>query len=102
MADVIVKDNPEASRYEARVDGELAGIAEYVLKDGIIDFIHTEVLVEGLGIGSMLARTALDEVRARGERKVVPHCPFIRGWMLKHPEYLDLVDESGRHLLDKA
>ncbi len=101
MTDVTVTDNPAENRFEAHIDGQLAGIAEYRLADGIIDFIHTEVLVEGKGIGSTLARAALDEVRAKGERQVVPHCRFIRGWMLKHPEYLDLVHESGKHLLEK-
>lgn len=100
MPEVTVTDNPAENRFEAHLGGQLAGIAEYRLADGIIDFIHTEVLVEGKGIGSTLARSALDEVRAKGERLVVPHCKFIRGWMLKHPEYLDLVHEKGRHLLD--
>lgn len=101
MADVTVTDNPADNRFEAHIDEQLAGIAEYRLADGVIDFIHTEVLVEGKGIGSTLARAALDEVRAKGERQVVPHCKFIRGWMLKHPEYLDLVHDSGRHLLEQ-
>ena len=45
---------------------------------------------EGQGVGSALARTALDDVRASG-RSAVPKCPFIRGWIDKHPDYADLV-----------
>ena len=90
---VEVSNNVEANRYEATVDGALAGFAEYQLRDGIIVFTHTEVdsAFEGQGVGSALARSALDDVRAAGERKVVPLCPFIKGWIEKHPDYEPLV-----------
>jgi len=85
-----VTDVPESSRWEARTDGgELAGIAEYVLADGVVTFTHTEVVLEGQGVGGQLARTALDAARERGLR-VVPQCPFFRGWIDKHPDYADL------------
>lgn len=85
--------NEAESRYEAHVDGELAGFAEYVLDGERIVFTHTEVedQCEGEGIGSTLARFALDDVRARGGLRVVPRCPFIRAWIDRHPEYGDLV-----------
>lgn len=86
-----VTDNPAENRYEAHTDdGELAGIAEYRLADGVITFVHTEVRLEGHGVGGRLARTALDDSRERGLR-VVPQCPFIRGWIDRHPDYADLV-----------
>ena len=96
MADVQVTDNPGESRFEARVGGELAGFAAYETAEGLIAFTHTEVFdaFEGQGVGSALARGALDEVRAEGSRKVLPRCPFIRGWIDKHPDYQDLVDGS--------
>ena len=37
---------------------------------------------------------ALDAVRADGELKVVPLCPFIKKWIDKHPDYQDLVREQ--------
>jgi uncharacterized protein len=85
--------NEADSRYEAHVDGELAGFAEYVLDGERIVFTHTEVedRCEGEGIGSTLARFALDDVRARGGLRVVPRCPFIKAWIDRHPEYGDLV-----------
>ena len=96
MADVQVTDNPEESRFEARVDGELAGFAAYDTADDLIMFTHTEVFdaFEGKGVGSSLARGALDAVRADGTRQVLPRCPFIRGWIEKHPDYRDLVDST--------
>lgn len=93
MTDVATSHNPEASRYEAHLDGQLAGFAEYELTDQLVIFTHTQVedAYEGHGVGSALARFALDDVRASGTRKVLPLCPFIKGWIEKHPDYADLV-----------
>jgi len=93
VPDAEVTDNAEASRYEVRVDGELAGYAEYELHDDRIVFTHTVVKdeYEGQGVGSTLARAVLDDVRSDATRRVVPRCKFIRGWIGKHPEYDDLV-----------
>lgn len=93
MADVVTSHNPDKHRYEAHLDGELAGFAEYQLTDDLVVFTHTEVhrKFEGKGVGSALARFGLDDVRAGGTRKVLPLCPFIKGWIGKHREYVDLV-----------
>jgi predicted GNAT family acetyltransferase len=90
---VEVTRNDEQSRYEARLDGALAGFAEYQLTDELVVFTHTEVdpAFEGKGVGSALARAALDDVRASAQRQVLPLCPFISGWIGKHPDYADLV-----------
>jgi predicted GNAT family acetyltransferase len=97
MTDVATSHNPEASRYEAHIDGELAGFAEYELTDQLVIFTHTQVedAYEGHGVGSTLARFALDDVRASGTRKVLPLCPFIKDWIEKHPDYADLVADPA-------
>ncbi len=86
-----VRDNPEKHRFELVVDGYTA-LAEYRLSPGVVTFTHTEVPKElgGRGIGSKLAKGALDQARVRG-LKVVPLCPFIKAWIEKHPEYRDLL-----------
>lgn len=91
--DIPVRDNPEQHRYEARVGGVLAGFSVYELSDDRITFVHTEVRTkfEGKGVGSAIARQALDDVRSRGGRSVVPTCPFIKAWISQHPEYQPLV-----------
>lgn len=88
-----VRDNPDQHRYEVTEDGMLAGFAEYRLRDGAVVFTHTEIgdAFEGQGIGGRLARGALDDVRARG-LSAVPQCPFIKGWIERHPDYADLVE----------
>jgi predicted GNAT family acetyltransferase len=87
----MVQDNPEANRFELTVDGATA-FSTYRRSPGVVTFIHTEVpkSLEGKGVGSKLARGALEIVRQRGE-KVVPRCSFIRGYIEKHPEFQDLV-----------
>jgi predicted GNAT family acetyltransferase len=90
--EVRIADNPAESRYEAHVGDELAGAAYYEMRhDDHIVFLHTEVedRFEGHGIGSKLAKFALDDARARG-LKVTPLCPFVSAWMKRHPEYEDL------------
>ena len=34
--------------------------------------------------------------------KVIPTCPFMAGWVKKHPEQHDIVDESCRETLGLA
>ncbi|MEU0288831.1 GNAT family N-acetyltransferase [Streptomyces sp. NPDC052492] len=100
---VEVSDAPEANRYEARVDGESkpAGIAQYIRTAELIAFVHTEVepRYEGRGVGSALARTALDEARA-AELRVLATCPFFAGWIARHPEYQDLLYQSRSQVSD--
>ena len=91
--DVTISNDTDRSRYEAVLDGRVAGVAEYQLRDGVITFTHTVVddELEGRGVGSALAREALDDVRRRGDLRVVPQCGFIRAWIDRHPDYADLV-----------
>ena len=86
-----VSDNPAQHRFELAVDGHIAA-AYYELAGGVITFVHTEVPPElgGKGIGSKLAKGALDQVRTRG-LKVIAQCPFIKGWIDKHPDYAGLL-----------
>ena len=91
---IVVRDNPEAGRYEGWSGESLAGFAEYRVNGSRIVFTHTEVAdeFEGQGVASAIAQWALDDVRERGQLRVVPRCPFIRGWIDRHPTYADLVD----------
>jgi uncharacterized protein len=92
-----VRDNPDERRYEIDSDGQLAGYLTYGSRPGLIAFVHTETLpeFEGRGLGSRLVRGALDDARARG-MSVLPFCPFVNGWIERHPEYADLVPERER------
>ena len=91
-----VHDVPERSRYEVTVDGALAGHADYHDNGEVRVFVHTEVddAYEGQGVGSALAKGALEDVRASG-RTLVPRCPFIAAYIERHPEYAGLVSSQG-------
>ncbi|NNU27666.1 GNAT family N-acetyltransferase [Isoptericola sediminis] len=94
---VTVRDDPERGVFLALLDdGTEAGGAYYERSGDVVSFDHTEVPseLEGQGVGSALARGALDTVRARGERIVVK-CPFIRAYLERHPEYQDLRADRG-------
>jgi hypothetical protein len=94
---VEVRDNPDEQRYEAVVDGVLAGFAAYRPHPGVIAFTHTKVedAFEGRGVGSILVREALEDARGRG-LQVLPFCAFVNAFIAEHREFLDLVPASRR------
>jgi len=90
--DVQVQDNPARGRFEILVDGELAGLATYRVRDGVVIVTHSEVdpRFRGRGLAGELARQTLDTLRERGNQ-VVPACPFFAKYVAEHPEYDDIV-----------
>jgi uncharacterized protein len=101
MADV--RENRDEDRFEIWADGELAGFAEYRGHGDVVSFVHTEIAEKfgGRGLASQLIRQALDTSRERGS-KVLPICPFVRSFIAKHPEYLDLVPANRRASFELA
>ncbi len=89
-----VRDVPAESRYEARLgdDPALAALIDYRLSERWIALLHTEVRegYEGQGVGSRLVRAVLEDLRERGI-PVVPKCPFVIGWLQRHPEQHDVL-----------
>jgi predicted GNAT family acetyltransferase len=83
----VVEDNEQQSRFELRL-GEHVAFAVYRRRPGVVAIVHTEVPTEmrGQGIGSQLARGALELVRKRGE-KVEARCSFIVDFLAKNPEF---------------
>jgi hypothetical protein len=101
-----VVDNPAAGRFEIKLGGQVAGFVEYRRRGATVSFTHTliEPEFEGRGLGSKLARAALDSVRAEGG-SVLPFCPFVRGYLQRHHDYLDLVpapERSGFQLASES
>lgn len=85
--EIQIKDEESASRYEIRVDGELAGFADYQLAGERIVFSHTEIDPDfgGRGLGSSLVEYAVTDARGR-DLEIVPVCPFVVDWIEKNPE----------------
>jgi predicted GNAT family acetyltransferase len=94
---VRVVDVPERSRFEVLVDGEIAGFAEYHRRPRVIAFVHTSIdpRFEGRGLASDLIRAALSAARSEG-LSVMPFCPFVRGYIARHREYVELVPTDLR------
>lgn len=94
MSDAIasVRRNPARHRFDLEADGRAAGHLQYRERDGILDLVHTEVdaAFQGRGLAALLARAALDDARAAGQR-VVPSCDYVASFIERHPEYRDLV-----------
>lgn len=67
-------------------------ILEYTRNGNHIVLAHTEVPedMEGRGIGSLLAKTALEYAREH-HLMVVPACAFVSSFIQGHPEYRDLI-----------
>ncbi len=91
-APIEIRDNRDLNRYEASVDGALAGWIDYRPRDGWLILVHTEVppAFSGRGVAARLVAGALDDLRARG-LKLTPQCPFVAAYIRAHPAYQDLV-----------
>ena len=96
-----ITNDAAARRWEARLDGELAGYAEYRPGRGQVVFTHTvvEPQFEGRGVGSGLAKTALDAAVA-AQQRIVAYCPFISAYLRRHREYDGWVDRPPRFVSD--
>ena len=93
--DLNVQHNIEARRFEIHYGDEMARL-EYHLRGPTIVYTHTVVplALEGHGIAGRLAREALDYARDNG-LSVAPLCPYVADYIVKHPEYADLVAPEG-------
>jgi len=115
MDNLLIHHNTERERFELLDAGRVIGKAAYKEYDGGADagsgseassdggsgseaasdaparqriFYHTVVNEEygGQGLAGKLATEALDQTVAEGLR-IVPVCPFIKKFLLKHTEY---------------
>jgi predicted GNAT family acetyltransferase len=93
---LVITDAEDRHRYEAHLDGPLAGFLDYVVKHGRIALIHTEVpsAFAGHGVAAGLTRFALDDARRR-ELRVIVICPYVRRYLETHPEDMDIVVGSS-------
>ena len=73
---LIIHHDPEKGRFEIRIDGVTA-VTEYIDKNHVMVFTHTEVPpeLEGRGLASRLARAALEYAKWTN-KKVMALCPY--------------------------
>ncbi|MGI9530536.1 N-acetyltransferase [Lutimonas sp.] len=87
----IFSDNREKKRYELKYKGHIAFI-DYILAKGNIYLTHTDVPteLEGQGVGSRMVLQALVDIKKK-ELILIPLCPFVAGYLKKHPYWKELV-----------
>lgn len=94
----------DRDRYEALDGDELVAVLAYGDEDlppgagdglgvRVRDLRSTVVAPErsGQGIGSAIVRFALDDIRGQGLR-ARPTCWFAKGWIDRHADYADLLE----------
>lgn len=88
-----VTENVAEHRFELSIGPGAIAVAYYREEDGRVVLIHTEVPSEyaGHGLASELAAGTLDLIRKTGRRAVLK-CPFMATFVVRHPEYADIVD----------
>lgn len=92
MTDPTIEHRPKANRYEAIVEGEVAGYVSYERIADALDLQHTVIApeFEERGVRDALARGVFADIRAQGGLTVIPTCPFLARWLGRHEEYADL------------
>ncbi len=88
-------DNQAERQFELHADGAVS-VLTYRITGDRIRLIHTEVprAQRGRGYADLLAHAALERAK-REHLRVVPLCPFVKGFLDRHPEYVaQLVDDA--------
>lgn len=101
MPEVQVTHDTANHRFVAELDGEMA-VLDYSRHGSEVHFTHTEVpdRFEGQGIGSRLAKAALDWAVGEGAR-IVPQCPFVVAYVKRHREYHEHVPGEWKRLVER-
>jgi uncharacterized protein len=91
-----VKLEPDPRRFVLH-DEQGTGELRYNIIGSQIILEHTEVspALRGRGVAASLARTALEYPRANA-LTVIPVCPFVIGYLERHPEYQRLLEQPSR------
>lgn len=85
-------NNVDEKQYEFHVGKNVPKIEYIITNNGEIYLTHTEVPIslEGQGIGSQLAEAVLKDIEQKNLR-LIPLCPFVAGYIKKHPEWKRIV-----------
>ena len=95
----IITDNTQEGRFEATVDDQVIGRQAYRRYRGHIVLMATEVDTQwrDRGVSAMISGV-LTLIRRAGHT-VIPRCKITGNYILRHPEYRDLVTDQYQGLL---
>jgi uncharacterized protein len=83
-AELVVRDNPEESRLETELNGQIATLS-YERHPHAVVLVETDVppTLRGRGVANALAKWALETAERDGLR-VVAVCPFVQAFIKRH------------------
>jgi uncharacterized protein len=98
-----IRENFGASRFEAYVDGSVAGSLHYRVQDGQLWLLRVVIDPEyrGPDLGAPLVRYALAQAHRR-RLAVLPFCIEARRQVFAHPVYLKLVPPAEHKRFSKS
>lgn len=96
----IITDNAQDGRFEAAVNDEVIARQSYRRYRGHIVLMATEVDTQwrDRGVSSAMIGGVLALIRGAGHT-VIPRCKLTGDYILRHPEYRDLVADQYQGLL---
>ena len=82
--------NPAESRFEIRLNGQLAKL-DYMEDGDSIVMTHVGVPIEfrGHGIAAIITKAGLDYAKAKSLR-VIPMCSYVAAYLRRNPQYIEL------------
>jgi uncharacterized protein len=88
LNDVRIEHNSPECCFEAILNGQRIGLADYRLTGTKMAFTHTEVdpAYQGQGVADKLIHTALEYAQTQ-QSTVTPICWFVVRYIERHPEY---------------
>jgi uncharacterized protein len=94
---ITIDNNTDKQQYEAKLNGKVVAFAEYRPIGQSVMFTHTEVNedLEGKGVAGQLIHFALEDTKAKG-MTAIPMCPFVKIFIQRHKEFIDVVHPSHR------
>jgi hypothetical protein len=101
MDGIEVVRNDREQRFELLKAGQLVGLIDFKPRSGAVALIHTEIFRDhsGQGLAAVLVEGALEQLDAAGQA-LLPYCPYVRGYLGKHPEWVRLVPADHRAQFD--
>lgn len=97
MVALDVTRNTRQSRFELLRAGRPIGTLSYSYEGDatVLRRIHVAEEYSGQGLAAQFTEAALGQL-ASGEESVIPVCPFVRGYMIRNPQWQDLVPADHR------
>lgn len=86
--------NEDKNRFEIEVNGHFAFI-DFKESSSRISLIHTEAEPElaGTGAAQAVVEKTLEYIKESG-KKLLPFCPYVFGYIKRHKEWKEIVDEG--------